>query len=50
MERFGIKDLGTLPGDHKYESVAYSINNLGQVVGYSFAEDGSKHTVIWTVK
>jgi probable HAF family extracellular repeat protein len=49
----GIKDLGTLPGDN--ESVAYGINNLGQVVGYSSrtSEDGSyiiRHAVIWTVK
>jgi len=49
----GIKDLGTLPGDG--QSVAYGINNLGQVVGCSMKmhEDGInviRHAVIWTVK
>lgn len=47
----GIKDLGTLPGDA--ESVAYGINNLGQVVGYSMSKngtEGTRHAVIWTVK
>ena len=47
----GIKDLGTLPGDAV--SVAYGINNLGQVVGYSMSKngtEGTRHAVIWTVK
>jgi probable HAF family extracellular repeat protein len=44
----GTKDLGTFPGDA--ESVAYGINNLGQVVGYSNPESGNvntHHAVIW---
>jgi len=42
--------MGTLPGD--IESVAYGINNLGQVVGYSYIRtvDPYPHAVIWTVK
>jgi probable HAF family extracellular repeat protein len=45
----GIKDLGTLIGDD--ESVAYGINNLGQVVGYSKkSEEAPIHAVMWTVK
>jgi probable HAF family extracellular repeat protein len=50
----GIKDLGKLLTDD-LESVAYGINNLGQVVGYSSRKsvDGTRvirHAVIWTVK
>jgi probable HAF family extracellular repeat protein len=49
----GIQDLGTLPGDD--QSVAYGINNLGQVVGCSMKmhEDGInmiRHAVIWALK
>jgi probable HAF family extracellular repeat protein len=47
----GIKDLGTLPGDA--ESVAYGINNLGQVVGYSLSangNEGTQHAVVWNTR
>jgi len=49
ISKDSIMDLGKLlPED--VESVAYGINNLGQVVGYCMKEDGTRHAVIWTVK
>ena len=44
---YSITDLGTLGGN---ESHAYSINNVGQVVGSSLTEDGKKHAFIWDSK
>lgn len=48
-----VHDLGVLPGDT--QSAAYGINNLGEVVGVSFAAEGSGgdirslgHPFIWT--
>ncbi len=40
-----VFDLGTLPGGTSSE--ALSINNLGQVVGYSTTRDGSTHAFLW---
>ncbi len=37
-------DLGTLGGRY---SLAYGINDSGQVVGYSETLDGSAHATIW---
>jgi uncharacterized membrane protein len=39
-----LRDLGTLPGD--VESVAYGINNLGQVVRYSKSENSGEYAVM----
>jgi len=36
----GMRDLGTLPGDR--QSFAAAINDLGQVVGVSFGENGPR--------
>jgi probable HAF family extracellular repeat protein len=43
--RFGMQDLGTLPGDDS--SAAVSVNDAGQIVGYSTGRSGSR-AVIWT--
>ena len=37
-------DLGSLGGG---SSEAYSINNLGQVVGWATASDGYRHAFLW---
>ena len=41
----GSQDLGTLGGA---TSVAYGINELGQVVGYSTTATGDRHAFLWT--
>jgi probable HAF family extracellular repeat protein len=41
----GVQDLGTLGGTM---SVAYALNELGQVVGYSTTETGARHAFRWT--
>jgi probable HAF family extracellular repeat protein len=43
--QYSITDLGTLPGG--YESIAYGINNRGQVVGYSTTASGEYHAFLW---
>src|SRR5450756_2397202 len=40
----GMKDLGTLGGSYSYP---YAINDMGQVVGYSFNASGEIHAFIW---
>ena len=40
----GIEDLGTLPGDSL--SIAWSVNEQGQIVGQSIGSSGSR-AVIW---
>ncbi|MCL1473358.1 DUF3466 family protein [Argonema antarcticum] len=42
---YSISDLGTLGGT---ESMAYGINNLGQVVGQSQTASGAKRAFLWT--
>jgi probable HAF family extracellular repeat protein len=39
-----IADLGTLGGSY---SVAYGVNDLGQIVGQSSTTDGATHAVLW---
>jgi probable HAF family extracellular repeat protein len=41
----GFKDLGTLPGD--LNSLAYGINEQGQVVGQSIDANGNTRAFIW---
>ena len=41
----GVQDLGTLGGT---VSVAYALNELGQVVGYSTTATGARHAFRWT--
>ncbi len=41
-----MTDLGTLGGDR---SVAYGINDQGQIVGQSSAPDGEIRAVLWTL-
>jgi uncharacterized membrane protein len=41
----GITQLPPLPGDNL--SVAYSVNNLGEAVGYSLGDDGYR-AVMWS--
>ena len=45
-ERYSITDLGTLPGGDL--SLAYGINNRGQVVGQSATFAGYNHAVLWS--
>jgi len=42
----GIRDLGTLPGGAN--SLAYDVNDLGQIVGLSDSEASYSHAVLWT--
>jgi probable HAF family extracellular repeat protein len=42
----GITDLGTLPGGEMSPSVAYAINDRGQVVGLS-GKGAQTHAVLW---
>lgn len=44
--RYAVKDLGTLAGDEF--SVAFGINNRGQVAGYSSARGKPSKAVLWT--
>ncbi|MCW5761415.1 MAG: hypothetical protein KIS90_16715, partial [Phenylobacterium sp.] len=41
-----LTDLGDLPGGNDH-SVAYGINNAGQVVGYSYAATGYR-AFLWS--
>jgi probable HAF family extracellular repeat protein len=43
--RGGFKDLGTLPGD--LNSLAYGVNDQGQVVGQSMDANGNTRAFIW---
>ncbi|MGA8620713.1 MAG: hypothetical protein WB660_19580 [Candidatus Sulfotelmatobacter sp.] len=40
-----MQDLGTLPGD--ILSIAYAINDQGQIVGQSIAANGNSRAFIW---
>jgi probable HAF family extracellular repeat protein len=42
--QYSLTDLGTLGGGY---SVAYDINSLGQVVGYSDTASGTPHAFFW---
>jgi probable HAF family extracellular repeat protein len=44
--QYSITDLGTLPGGDL--SLAYGINNRGQVVGQSATFAGYNHAVLWS--
>jgi probable HAF family extracellular repeat protein len=44
--QFSMTDLGTLPGG--IQSVAFSINGSGQVVGHSWTASGEIHAVLWS--
>jgi probable HAF family extracellular repeat protein len=43
----GMVDIGTLGGTH---SDPMTINNLGQVVGYSYTASGEEHGFLWTAE
>ena len=43
-QEYTVIDLGTLGG---YRSMAYAINNTGQVIGTSSVSDGTFHPFIW---
>jgi probable HAF family extracellular repeat protein len=42
----GIVDLGALPGGSN--SSATGVNALGQVIGTSYFDDGTRHAFVWT--
>jgi len=42
----GLRNLGTLPGGTV--SAAYGINDAGEVIGYSFTNEGTAHAFRWT--
>jgi len=42
---FAVTDLGTLGGE---TSVACGLNDLGQVVGFSFLANGESHAFVWS--
>ena len=42
--RYTIIDLGTLGGNNSY---AYGINEVGQVTGVSYTENGNFHSFVW---
>ena len=44
-DSYWLIDLGTLPGD--VQSVAFDINNPGQIVGRSTKATGAHHAVLW---
>lgn len=44
----GLRNLGTLPGGNI--SAAYGINDAGEVIGYSFTNQGTSHAFRWTQK
>jgi len=50
-QTYTITDLGTLwngpPGSRGGGTAAYGINNLGQVVGTSFENQGGWHPFVW---
>jgi probable HAF family extracellular repeat protein len=41
----GIQDLGTLPGDKR--SIAWGINERGEIVGQSSGGPNGSHAVVW---
>ena len=43
-QQYDVTDLGTLGGD---KSMAYAINNTGQVIGTSSGPDGTFHPFLW---
>jgi len=47
-QQLSITDLGTLGGGYSYDSYAYRINDLGQVVGDSTTASGRDHAVLWS--
>jgi len=46
--RFAMRDLGFLPGPYNSSSIAYGVNDVGQVVGASWGANGvGGHAFLW---
>src|SRR2546430_378765 len=47
--RFPMRDLGFLPGPYNSSSIAYGVNDVGQVVGAGWGANGvGGHAFLWT--